>query len=63
MAAVGTILYILLNLALFTIFVAGIMEVVLRLWRKKTLGRDTWSSLLIGTGIVLVLVLSFSISV
>jgi hypothetical protein len=63
MAAVATILYILLNLALYTIFVAGIIEVVLRLTRKKTLGREMWSSLLIGTGIVLILVLSFSISV
>ena len=63
MNTIATILLILLNLALVTIVVAGIAEVALRLTRRMTLGRDTWASLLIGTGIVLVLVVTFSISV
>jgi hypothetical protein len=61
MEAVASILLILLNLALLTILLAAVMEVVLRLTRRRTLGRETWSSLLIGTGIVLVLVMTLAL--
>jgi hypothetical protein len=63
MRDIATIAYILLNLAVATIAVAAVVELILRVRRRGTLGRGLWASLLIGTGIVFLLVLSFSLSV
>lgn len=63
MREIATILAIVLSLALATIVVAAIAAVILRLRRRGTLGRGMWASLLIGTGVVLLLGLSFSLRV
>ena len=61
MAAVASILFILLNLAVITIVISAVIEVGLRLTRRGTFGRGTWLSLLGGTGIVLLAVLSLTL--
>jgi len=61
MAVLITVLYILLSVSLLTLLVTAIAEVALRLTNKGTIGRGMWSSLLIGTGVVFLLVLAVSL--
>jgi len=63
MAALGTILYILLDVSLITLLIMVVIEIALRFTNRGTIGRGMWSSLLIGTGIVLLLALATSLSV
>ncbi len=61
MPVLVTFLYILLSVSLLTLLVTAIAEVALRLTNKGTIGRGMWSSLLIGTGVVFLLVLAVSL--